>query len=141
MEFFDQNGIRFQYPPDWSLEKEENPEGWSATIQSPGTAFIFILCDLGMPQAEELAEATLESLKSDYPNLESEPAIENIGGQAAIGHDMEFFALDLAIECKTRCLYSPEGTVLILFQQSDEDEQKLGPALRALWKSIQVDME
>ena len=141
MQSYDQDGVRFQIPPNWSLEKEEIDEGWFVSVQSPGTAFLYIVFDSNLPDPDELASATLEALKKDYPELEAEEALENISGQAAVGHNLQFFSFDLAIECKTRCLYSPEGTILLLLQKSDEDEKKYGPALQALWKSIQIDME
>lgn len=141
MQSFDQDGVRFQIPTNWSLEKEVIDEGWTVSVQSPGTAFLYIVFDTNLPDPDELASATLEALKKDYPEMEAEEALENISGQAAVGHNLQFFSFDLAIECKTRCVYGPEGTILLLLQKSDEDEKNYGPALQALWKSIQIELE
>ncbi len=138
---YDQNGLQFHYPDAWSLEREESQQGWSITLQSQGTGFLLIVCDQEMPQAEEMAEATLEALRKDYPLLEADSIIENICGQPAIGHDIGFFSLDLENTCKTRCLYIQDGTLLFLSQSSDIDYKKFGPAMQALYASIKIDNE
>ena len=66
---FADDGIRFQYPENWSLERQENETGWTVSVQSPGTAFLVVSCDSTMPTTEEVLEATLEALRSDYPGL------------------------------------------------------------------------
>ena len=50
----------------------------------------------------------------------------------AVGHDMEFFSLDIANLAWTRCFFGPAGTVLVLCQCSDADEAGHEPALRAI---------
>lgn len=139
--FYEDDGIQFLYPDSWTLEREENENGWSITVQSPGTAFILIICDQGMPDSEELADATLEALKNDYPELEYEPVIENLCGQPAVGHNIQFFSLDLGNSCKTRCVYSQDGTILVMTQSSDIEHEKYGPAMQALSSSLRIDEE
>ena len=69
---FEEEGIRFRYPEDWQLEREETESGWTVTLQSPspGTAFLLLSYDGDMPTPEEMLESTLEALRSDYPDLE-----------------------------------------------------------------------
>lgn len=138
---YEGDGLKFQYPSTWTLENEENENGWGITIQSPGTAFILIVCDQGMPDSEELADATLQALKNDYPGLEFDPVIEDLCGQPSVGHNIQFFSLDLGNSCKTRCVYSQEGTILILSQVSDLEIEKYGPAMQALSSSLKIDDE
>ena len=138
---YEGDGLQFQYPTTWALEREENENGWGITIQSPGTAFVLIVCDQDMPDSEELADATLQALKNDYPDLEFDPVIEDLCGQPAIGHNIQFFSLDLGNSCKTRCVYSQEGTILILSQVSDLEIEKYGPSMQALSSSLKIDDE
>lgn len=138
---YEGDGLKFQYPSTWTLENEENENGWGITIQSPGTAFILIVCDQGMPDSEELADATLQALKNDYPGLEFDPVIEDLCGQPSVGHNIQFFSLDLGNSCKTRCVYSQVGTILILSQVSDLEIEKYGPAMQALSFSLKIDDE
>ena len=102
MKDFSEDGLSFSYPDDWQLTHEDAPEGWTATLQSPGTAFAVVRMDRGMPTTEEVAVQALEALREDYPQLDAQPSIEMIGGEMAVGHDVEFFSLDLATTCSTR---------------------------------------
>jgi hypothetical protein len=39
---FEESGVRFQYPDNWKLEREDNEEGWTVLVQSPDTAFLMV---------------------------------------------------------------------------------------------------
>jgi hypothetical protein len=64
-----------------------------------------------------------------------------VAGELAIGHDVEFFSLDMAITCWTRAFFGVAGTVLILCQVSDIDQQEYELVLLALCKSMRLDEE
>jgi len=136
MKHFDEDGLSFDYPDEWKLQLEPGPDGWTVTLQSPGTAFALITLDRTMPDVEEVAEAALEALKEDYPSLEATSAIESIGGEVAIGHDVDFFSLDFDVSCSTRCFYGTAGTVLVLCQVSGPEESEYEPALGAIRASM-----
>jgi hypothetical protein len=136
---FEHEGISFQYPAYWQLEQEPNDSGWSVSLQSPGTAFLFLSCDDTMPTTEDVAETALEALKEEYPDLEAEPRLEKVAGQMAIGHDVQFFQFDLTNSCWTRSFYSGAGTALLMCQVSDVEEETYGPMLRAICASLQLE--
>ncbi len=98
---YEEDGIRFRYPSTWTLEREESETGWTVLLQSPGTAFVTVTLDSEMPVIEQVVEETLATLKADYPALEAETAVGTLAGQMAIGHDIQFFALDLTNTCFT----------------------------------------
>jgi hypothetical protein len=139
MKTFEQEGLSFAYPENWSLEEEETDEGWTVSVQSPGTAFLTVSCDSRMPTAEEMAEAALGAMREEYPSLEAESAVDTLAGQPAVGHDMRFFSFDLTNTCWTRSFYSDAGTVLVLCQTSDLEEEKYEPVLRAICASLKVE--
>ncbi len=139
-EFLD-SGIRFQYPEDWSLEREDNDTGWTVSVQGPGTAFLMVCLREDTPSTEEVADATLEALREDYPGLEADDCIDSIAGQPAIGHVVRFFSLDLTNTCWTRSFYSSYGTVLVLWQVNDLELEESEPVLRAICASFQVDAD
>jgi hypothetical protein len=138
---FQAEGISFRYPDNWRLEREDTEDGWTVLLQSPGTAFLTLTCDRIGPSTEEMAEATLEALRSDYPGLEASPKIDTLAGQMAIGHDIQFFSLDLTNTCWTRSLYSDAGTVLLLCQANDLELEEYEPVLRAICASLKVEEE
>jgi hypothetical protein len=138
---FQEDGVSFTYPDSWRLEREETENGWTATLQSPGTAFLTVTFDGDMPPTEEMAEAALEALRSEYPGLEASPKIDTLAGQMAIGHDIQFFSFDLTNSCWTRSLYADAGTLLVLCQTSDLELEEYEPVLRAICASLAVEEE
>ncbi|HJT76033.1 MAG TPA: hypothetical protein VJ739_02430 [Gemmataceae bacterium] len=138
---FDDDGIRFRYPDNWTLEREDTETGWTVSLQSPGTAFMMVCLREDMPSNDQLAEAALEALREDYPELEAEDCVETVAGQPAVGHDIRFFSLDLTNTCWTRSFYSDQGTVLLLCQTSDLELEESGPVLRAICASLEVEDE
>jgi hypothetical protein len=139
MNTFEQDGITFQYPDNWRLEQEEADNGWTVTVQSPGTAFLTLTCDTEMPDIEDMAEAALGAMREEYPSLEAEPRVDTIAGQPAVGHDMQFFSFDLTNTCWTRSFYGGPGTVLILCQTNDTEGEQYEPVLRAICASVKVE--
>jgi hypothetical protein len=141
MKEFSEDGLSFSYPDDWQIVREPSDDGWTVTLQSPGTAFAVVRLDRDMPTTEEVAMAALEALKEDYPDLEAESVIDMLAGEMAIGHDFQFFSLDLATTCWTRSFYGPAGTVLVLCQVSDIDPESYEPALRGICASMRAETE
>jgi hypothetical protein len=138
---FDDGGIRFSYPENWRLEREENETGWTVSLQSPGTAFMMVCLREDLPTPDQLADAALDALRDDYPELEADDCVDNLAGQPAIGHDIRFISLDLTNTCWTRSFYTSEGTVLVLCQANDLELEQHEPVLRAICKSLEVDDE
>src|SRR5262245_1000343 len=62
---FDEDGIRFRYPENWRLEREENDAGWTISLQSPDTAFMVISLRDDISSTDEMAETTLAALRED----------------------------------------------------------------------------
>lgn len=138
---FEEGGIRFRYPNNWKLEREENEAGWTVTVQSPGTAFLTVTLDEEMPSAELMAETALTALREVYPDLEADDCIDSLAGQPAVGHDVRFFSLDLTNTCWTRSFYSAGGTVLVLCQMNDLELETNEPVLRAICASLELEEE
>ena len=133
-----QGPILFLKPKGWVVEREEDEEGWRLTLQSPGTAFLLLtgLGD-GMDPAEA-AEATLDSLQQDYPELESTPVEETMAGLPASGFEVEFAYLDIYHRCKILCVNTQEGVLLSLWQLSDIDADDYEDAINELVQGIRL---
>jgi hypothetical protein len=138
---FAEGGIRFLYPDNWSIEREDDEIGWTVSLHSPGTAFMVVVFRGDLPPPSDLADAALEAMKEDYPELEAENGLDSVGGRPAIGHDMRFFSLDLTNTCWTRSFYSSEGTILVLCQTCDLDPDNNEKVLRAICASLKVDAD
>lgn len=135
---FAEDGLAFDYPADWKLDREESEDGWAVTLQSPGAAFALVRVDRSMPPAPDVVNSALEALRADYPALEARSAVEPMAQEMAIGHDIEFFSFDLVNSCWTRCFYGPAGTVLLLCQAPDAEADH-GEQLLAIGASMRVE--
>lgn len=135
---FQDRGVRFQYPDNWKLEREESDRGWTVAVYSPETAFFLLTVDEGQPEIEEMAQVALDALRSEYPDLEADAQEEIIAGQRAVGHDVRFFSFDFTNTCKTRAFYGARGTILILWQVNDLEWESYGPALEAMCASLEL---
>ena len=138
---FEQMGIRFKYPENWRLEREENDDGWSVSLQSPDTAFLMLYLRQDMPSTEEMATTALNALREEYPELEADERTDSLAGVPAIGHDIRFFSFDLTNTCWIRSFYTAQGTALVLCQFNDLEEEKNEPVLRAICASMEVSEE
>jgi len=135
---FEEMGIRFKYPENWRLEREENDEGWTVSVQSPDTAFLMLCLRQDMPSTDEVAATALNALKEEYPDLEADERTDSLAGVPAVGHDIRFFSFDLTNTCWVRSFYTAHGTVLLLCQFNDLEEEKNEPVLRAICASMEV---
>ena len=136
---FDEDGVSFRYPDDWTLEREETESGWTASLQSRETAFLVVTLDRSMPEPEQMVNTTLEALKSEYPGLEADAAVDMVAGEMAVGHDIAFFSFDLPNTAWTRSLYGGAGTVLLYWQANDLELEAVEPVLRAVAGSVKVE--
>lgn len=138
---YQDDGISFQYPDNWRLDREESADGWTVLLQSPGTAFLTLTCDQSSATPDDLAAAVLKALQAEYPSLEAHPQVESLAGQMALGHDFHFFSLDLTNTCWTRALDSVAGAVLVLCQMNDLELDEYEPVLRAICASLTIEEE
>jgi hypothetical protein len=135
---FEHDGISFQYPENWKLEREDSESGWTVTLQSPTTAFLLLCYDEDMPTIEEVLQTTVEALRSDYEDLELEDEVENIAGQPAVGYDIQFTSLDLTNTCWLRTFQTDDATILLMWQATDLDMDEAEPVLRAICASMEL---
>jgi hypothetical protein len=133
------DGLSFQYPENWSLEREDAEGGWTVSVQSPETAFVLITCDREHPPPEQMAATVLEALRAEYPGLEADARVETLAGEMAVGHDLEFFSFDLTNTVWTRSFETDNGTFLVMCQGNDLEMEKNGPVLRAICASMRLE--
>jgi hypothetical protein len=136
---YEADGVSFDYPDDWKLDREESADGWTVQLQSAGTAFLTLTYDCSGATADEIATAALDALKAEYPTLEVQAQVDSLAGQMAVGHDIQFFSLDLTNTCWTRSIYSSEGVLLLLCQCNDLELEQYEPILRGICASLTVE--
>jgi hypothetical protein len=136
---FTEDGVSFVYPDDWRLEREETQGSWTTTLQSPQTAFLVVSYAADGPRPEPTAEAALEALRSEYPDLESESRVDALAGRMAVGHEINFFSFDLSNTAWTRSLFAEGGTLLVWWQANDLELPEYEPVLKAILASLKIE--
>lgn len=135
---YDEQGLRFEYPPDWVLEETEDGPVRTVAVQAPdGLGFAVIQTDDSRPDPAEVADAALQAMRDDYPELDAQPVLETISDHAATGHDLEFAALDMTNAASIRCFRTPRRTILVLGQWSDMGDAELPEQIREVLRSIE----
>lgn len=135
---YQDHGIRFEYPLGWELDETEDGGRTTVALQSPGgTAFTFVTLDEDCPAPSDLADEALQAMRGEYPNLDASPALETIDGHHAVGHDVEFLALDVANSSTIRCFRTPRRTVFVFGQWSDLDGEEPEALLATMRGSIE----
>lgn len=127
MASFHDHGVRFQYPSAWELEESEDGSRTMLSVQSPdGLSFVLITLDSDRPAVSEMVDEAVLAMREEYPDLDSVPAVEELGGYRAVGEDLEFSSLDLLNGCAVRGFRTPNRTILIFGQWAavdlDDDE-------------------
>ena len=135
---FDNNVVRFQYPENWQVDRQETDEGWTIAIQSPGTAFLLISCYVERPEVQEVLQASLQAMLQDYPELESEAVTDRLAGHAAKGFDINFISLDTINSCQLRSFRTRTWTFLLLTQSSSFDSPTNLAVLEAIRQSLEL---
>jgi hypothetical protein len=144
MATFERDGVRFQYPKNWTVEVSESESddgGWAVSVQSPETAFVLVALHPDAESLADLADKTLDAIKAEYKELDAENAVETLAGRVAIGHNIDFLTLDTTVTCWTRCVDTPAGPLLVLCQTSEHDRDRNEPVLRAVCASLQIEEE
>jgi hypothetical protein len=137
-EVYEDHGIRFEYPSDWTVEVTEGGPETEIDVQHPeGLGFAVVRANELRPDPASQADKVLQAMCAEYPDLEALPVIETLGDHCATGHDVEFFSLDFANAAKIRCFRTPRRTVLIFGQWSDLGAENLPDQVRGVIGSIE----
>lgn len=135
---YEKHGVRFDYPASWEIEETLDGEVASVAVSIPdGLGFVVITTDPTCPDPNLASAEALEALREEYPNLDSTQVMEVINGQTTVGHDVEFFTLDMTNSASIRCFRTPRRTVLCFGQWSDLGDEATAEHVRSILQSIE----
>ena len=138
---FRESGVHFLYPENWTPQRDEIENGWIVEVQSPDPGFLLVCLRTDRPPCAELLEESLDDLRADYPDLEADTAVDRLAGHDATGYDVRFFSFDFTNMCVMRSFTCDAGTLMVLWQVTDVDEEKLQPVMKAIVASLRVDVK
>ncbi|MCH8923333.1 MAG: hypothetical protein IIA67_09335 [Planctomycetes bacterium] len=134
---FDKMGVRFAYPENWTLDRDElNEKGNAITVYSPGGGFWSVAVHPPGTSLGKLAAEALEAMGEEYEHLESLEVSETIAEDRLIGYDLNFFYLDITNTAKIRCVRRPAATYAIFCQAEDREFDRIGEVFQAMTVSL-----
>lgn len=136
---YQNKGIRFLFPENWSLEEQQGEGQWSVNVLSPETAFWSLTVDEHGRSPEELVRDALRALQEEYPLLDATAAEEPLGRWKTVGHDLGFFCLDLTNTGKIRAFRAGKRSLLLLFQANDHEWARIEKVFLAISLSLTSD--
>jgi hypothetical protein len=135
---YEDHGVRFEYPSDWEVEVTKDSLEATVGVQEPsGLAFVLVTIDESCSDPGDVAETALEAMREEYPDLDAVPMVETIGEHDMIGHDVEFFALDIANAATVRTFGTPRRTILFFGQWTELGDNNLADIIRGMLSSLE----
>jgi hypothetical protein len=142
---FDQLGICFEYPDNWSVDQQaldlSHTEGEQVIVSSPETAFWQLSKYPPEADLEGLFDEALAALRSVYREMEVVPASDTLEDRLIAGYDVNFYCLDLTNTGLLRGFQTPSATYLLLCQAEDRELERVGPVFRAMLASVLRNLE
>jgi len=134
---FEQFGLRFQYPDNWTLEADDLLQGQgSVSVYSPGGGFWSVTVHDSSQDPDDLIEAVVDTMRKMYDELDIEESIETIDGRQVSCCEMNFYYLDLINTATVRVIPSARANYLILCQAEDREFAELQRVFSAMTISL-----
>ncbi len=137
---FNQYGISFQYPENWTLDEEEledlPEEHHAVTVYSPGGAFWTVTVHPRNSDPKKLASAAVKAMKEEYEGVEVEDAEDSFLNCDLIGYDFNFIYLDLINTAQIRAISCPNATYTIFCQAEDREFEAVQKVFQAMTFSL-----
>jgi hypothetical protein len=136
---YEDDEVRFEYPSDWVLQVTEEDAVRTIALDHPGgVAFLLVRTDPSCPDPEEVADAALQAMREEYPELDEVPAEEMLEKHCATGYDVEFVSLDFSNTASIRSFRNQTRTVLVFGQWSDLIEEDMPELVVNLLRSLET---
>lgn len=134
---FDQFGIHFQYPDNWTLEADEMLRGRGAvTVYTPGGGFWSVTIHEPGDDPDELVDAVVDAMRKVYDELDTEETLETIEGRSVKRCEINFYCLDLTNTALVRVFQTPRANFVVVCQAEDREFAELAQVFAAMTVSL-----
>ncbi len=134
---FDRAGVQFDYPENWTVTDDQFSESVRlVSLESPGGGVWSLEVFSEWINPWRSTEEVVKTFQSDYQNLESEAASEDIGKFQLVGYDLHFYCLDFLVSAQTRSFYANGKTYVFVYQAEDREFETLESVFRAMMTSL-----
>ena len=134
---FDEMGVRFQYPDNWTVSKDAaTADCRSVTVASPRGAFWTLSVHPRMTDSSEIIKTVFQAMREEYKEVESDEIEEEYAGFDLTGRDFNFYCLDLTNTAWIRCLQTNWATYMVFCQAEDREFAEVADVFRAMTMSF-----
>jgi hypothetical protein len=134
---FNRFGLAFDYPDNWSVDTDDSADRYATvTVYAPGGGFWSVSGHASGGDPRELSAAVVVQMKTEYQDLDSEAASDDVGGHTLPGFDMNFYCLDLTNTAQVRTLETSDAIYLIICQAEDREWAEIAPVFAAMTTSF-----
>ena len=133
---FEQSGLRFEYPDNWTIDQATAEQVEQIVVSSPNTGFWHLTKYAVGTELEPLFDEALAALRTEYPDMETEPAANELEAQLLSGFDVNFICLDLTNTCWLRGFQTSGATYLLMCQAEDREFAQVSPVFQAMLASL-----
>ncbi len=134
---FEQSGLRFEYPENWTLDEASEDQLEQVVVSSPNTGFWHLTKYPHDVALESVFDEALAALRTEYEGMETEPAGDlDVEDHSLMGFNVYFICLDLTNTCWLRGFQTEEATYLLLCQAEDREFPQVSPVFQAMLASL-----
>lgn len=135
---YDDHGVCFEYPSEWIVQVTDDGPQTTVNLEHPdGVAFLIVTFDVSGPDPGEVADAILETLREEYPDLEEDPFEAVLNKRLVSGYDVVFFALDLPNTARIRSFRTLSRTILVYGQWADIVEAEVSDLADDITRAVE----
>lgn len=138
-ETYSRHGIRFDYPPEWEVQEQEQDNELLITVSSPATSFWTLGLFFDAPSPEHVLRTVINAFEEDYPELDAYQSQAVICGREAVARDLEFVCLEMLNGAWLRAVRMPSLTLLVMYQCTDYEREEFLPQLQGITQSLSCD--
>lgn len=134
---FDEYGIRFIYPDNWSLAEPQGGDGIvDIMVETPGAGFWSVqILPAGM-ELKECFKKILNGLNQEYQYLEIDRCTDEIAGRQLDGYDVQFFCLDFVVDAKLLGVIDGGRSMIIYYQAEEREFKEMELVFQAISTSL-----
>ena len=135
---FNENGVQFLYPDNWTLDKHPSDDGLDTalTLETPSGALWTLNVEQGLRNLDDLANSVRQTLCDEYDEVEYENHEGKWGELDASGYELHFYVMELVVKAVIECLHFDGRTYLVMMQAETRDFDELAPVFQALSASL-----
>lgn len=136
VEIAEVDSVSFAYPIGWTREINESDDGVSVDLQSDGVMFALVGIYPGDQEPDDLMEQAIESLRENYPGLETEELFDEEDDEDAVVMEATFLSLDMIVTCWLRGWRVGDRAVMLLVQSVEQEAKKGRMIFNAISRSF-----